>query len=243
MKRAGSNRLFVFALSCLAGSAAPAYGMGLRSFVALPVEKHGVVVRFAVERASRADTSVLSTSAAYGFNAKQTLLLGFPYRLSPAGPGRRGDVSALYRHIVWQQDSASGTKRLGLLGGGIIPTASHRDATVQAGFVFTYFKNRDEIDVDALYRAGTGDRAAGGQYDISWQHRIVPAERPDWGIPPELNTVLELNGRWTGGAGVTHQVTAGLQWLHRRWVIEGGVVKDLNAEKEWRYLLSTRLHF
>ncbi|WP_461482656.1 hypothetical protein [Porticoccus sp.] len=62
-------------------------------------------------------------------------------------------------------------------------------------------------------------------------------------MPPELNGVLELNGRWDEVSGTIHQVTVGLQWAHQKWVIEGGVVQDLNAEKDWRYLLSMRFHF
>lgn len=220
-----------------------AYSMGLRSFVALPVEKGDTVIRLTFEHAKDADTDNLITSAAYGFTAKQTLLLDLPYRLSPAGDNRQGDVSALYRHIVWQKDSLSGTDRLGLLAGAIVPTENDRDAAIQAGFVFTHFKNRHEIDIDTLYQAGTGSRVDSGRYDISWQYRLSPVERPDWGIPPEINSVLELNGRWSEGNTMTQQLTAGLQWIHQKLVIEGGIVKDLNNANEVRYLISTRFHF
>jgi len=166
-----------------------------------------------------------------------------PYRLTPTGGNRQGDVSALYRHIVWQQDSFSGTDRLGLLGGAIVPTVSNRDAAVQAGFVFTHFKNRHEIDVDGLYQSGQGSRADSGRYDLSWQYRLSPSDRLDWGISQELNSVLELNGRWNEGNNITHQLTLGLQWIHPKLVIEGGVTKDLNNTNEVRYILSTRFHF
>jgi hypothetical protein len=220
-----------------------AYSMGLRSLVALPVEKGGAVIRLTFERANDADTETLITNAAYGFTANQTLLLGMPYRLSPSGNNRQGDVSVLYRHIVWQQDTLSGTDRLGLLGGVIVPTENDRDAAIQAGFVFTHFKNRHEIDIDALYQSGTANRPDSGRYDISWQYRLSPVEHPDWGISTELNTVLELNGRWNEGNSVTQQITAGLQWVHKKTVIDGGVVQDLNNAHETRYLISTRFHF
>jgi len=217
--------------------------MGLRSFVALPVDKGGTVIRLLFEHAKDADTDSLTTSAAYGITARQTLLLGMPYRLSASEESRQGDVSVLYRHIVWQDDRLSGTDRLGLLGGVIVPTENDRDAAVQAGFVFTHFKNRHEIDIDALYRIGVDSRANSGLYDISWQYRISPVERPDWGITQEINTVLELNGRWIQGNNMTHQITAGLQWVHQKLVIEGGIVKDINNDMETRYILSTRFHF
>ncbi len=219
------------------------HGMGLRSFVALPVEKGGAVIRLSFEHVEDANTDSLTTSAAYGLTATQTLLLGMPYRLSASEESRQGDVSVLYRHIVSQEDSPSGTDRLGLLGGVIVPTESDRETAVQAGFVFTHFKNRHEIDIDALYQVGVGSRADSGLYDISWQYRLSPIERPDWGITQEINTVLELNGRWNQGKNMTHQVTAGLQWIHQKLVIEGGIVKDINNNNETRYILSTRFHF
>jgi hypothetical protein len=170
-----------------------------------------------------------------------------PYRLSPAGNNRQGDVSVLYRQIVKQNDFHSGTGRLGLLGGAIVPTESNRNAAVQGGFVYTHFKGRHEVDVDALYQNGTADRPDAGRYDLSWQYRLLPAERPDWGIAKELNSVLELNGRWKQGANTVHQATVGLQLIDQKWVLEGGVTQDLNegknSSKELRYLLSARFHF
>jgi len=219
------------------------YSMGLRSFVALPVEKEGTVIRLAFEHAKDSDTDDLTTSIAYGLSSKQTLLFGLPYRISPTGSNRQGDVSALYRHIVSQKDSQSGTDRLGLLGGVIVPTEDNRDTAAQAGLIFTHVKNRHEIDIDALYQYGIGRRTDSGRYDLSWQYRLSPSEYPDWGLGQEINSVLELNGRWTEGSVITHQVTAGLQWIHQKLVIEGGIVKDINNTKETRFILSTRLHF
>ncbi len=103
------------------------------------------------------------------------------------------------------------------------------------------------MDIDALYQSGTGKRQDAGRYDVSWQYRLSPAERPDWGIAKELNSVLELNGRWKQGANTVHQATAGLQWIDQKWVLEGGITQDLNQignnKKERRYLLSARFHF
>jgi hypothetical protein len=219
------------------------YAMGLRSFVALPVEEGGSILRFQNIYASKAEVDLFVTSFAYGIDAKQTLLLGMPYRLKPSGDNRQGDISLLYRYILLQNDSFEGTSRLALLGGAIIPTEQERDYGAQAGFVYTYFKNRNEIDVDMLYKKGFDSRLDGANYDISWQYRLFPSVRDDWGITQELNSVLELNGRWVEGNKITHQVTLGLQWIHATWVLEGGVVKDLNQAKEERFLLSVRFHF
>ena len=136
-----------------------------------------------------------------------------------------------------------GTDRLGILAGLIVPTENDRDAAVQAGFVFTHFKNRNEIDVDILYQSGIDNRLDSGRYDLSWQYRLSPVDRPDWGFASELNTVVELNGRWNEGNSVSHQLTLGLQWIHPKVVIEGGMVNDLNNANETRFILSTRFHF
>lgn len=219
------------------------YGMGLRSFVALPVEKDGTVVRFLYEHAKDVNTDELTTSLAYGLSSNQTLLLGIPYRLSPSGANRQGDVSLLYRHIVLQNDNFWGTTRFALLGGAVIPTKSERDSAAQAGFVYTYFKDRNEVDIDTVYQAGIDNRKDSGRYDISWQYRLSPIKRPIWGLTQELNSVLELNGRWNEGDEITHQITTGLQLINQDWVLEGGVAKDINNEKELRYILSIRFHF
>lgn len=215
--------------------------MGLRSFVALPVEKNGAVIRFSY--VGTKETKSLIASTAYGLSTDQTLLLSTPYRLSPANEDRQGDVSALYRHTIWRRDTAFGTDRLGLLGGAIIPTANDRDPAAQAGFVYTHFELRHEIDIDLLYRTGVEERLDSGQYDASWQYRLSPVARSDWGLAREIYSVIELNGRWRETNIISHQITVGLQWIHQKLVVEGGMVRDINNEKEPQILLSTRFHF
>jgi len=166
-----------------------------------------------------------------------------PYRLKPSDGDQQGDLSLLYRYMLLQDDRLDGTSRFALLAGAIIPTESKRDYAAQAGFVYTYFKNRHEIDVDILYKKGLDNRLDTANYDLSWQYRLSPEVRDDWGITQELNSVVEFNGRWVEGNTITQQVTVGLQWIHATWVLEGGVVKDLNNAKEERLLLSARFHF
>ncbi len=72
---------------------------------------------------------------------------------------------------------------------------------------------------------------------------MAPATYPEWGVTSELDSVLELNGRWVEGNTFVHQFTAGLQWIHRRWILEGGVVQDLNGPNDTSFVLSTRIHF
>ena len=217
--------------------------MGLRSFVALPVDKGGKVVRVQYQRNTDTNTDVLVANAAYGLGGKQTLLFGLPYRLSPAGADRSGDLSALYRHIIWQDDTSAGTRRLGLLGGVVIPTESDRDAHLQAGVVATFYKGRTEWDIDALWIQGLGNATNRARYDIAWQYRLSPAVYPDWGSGQEWALDLELGGRWNEGNAMVHQATIGLQSIHRQWVFEAGLVQDLNGPDDTHLIFSTRFHF
>lgn len=224
-------------------SSAGARAMGLRSFVALPLEKGGTVLRLFDEYDADRDVNVLTTNLAYGISGTQTLFFALPYRLSPTGGNQLADLNVLYRHIVWQVDDDVGTSRLGLLGGVVVPTDNNRDARVQAGAVATFFRRRHEWDLDALWVQGLDNAPNAARYDISWQYRLTPATYPDWGAATEWDGVLELNGRWVQGNAFVHQFTAGLQWIHQRWVLEGGVVQDLNGPQDTRFVLSTRIHF
>jgi hypothetical protein len=217
--------------------------MGLRSFVALPVDKGGSVLRFLADYNFGSHTNVLNVSAAYGLSGQQTLLFGVPYRLSPSGNKRQGDFSALYRQILWTKDTAKGTDRFGFLGGFIYPTDSDQQGAAQAGFVFTHFKGRHEIDFNTLYQKGLYDRLDSGRYDLSWQYRISPNTLPELGISDEIYTVFELNGRWNEGNTISQQITTGLTWVRPKWILEGGIVKELNNQQDTHLVISTRFHF
>lgn len=219
------------------------WAMGLRSFVALPIEKGGHVVRIIAERNKDQSTDYLKTNYAYGISSKQTLLLGLPYRLSPSGSDETGNLSALYRHIIWQDDKKNRTTRIGLLGGLVLPTKKERDGSIQGGAVATFYQKRYEIDADILYRQGLGNNKNIARYDLSWQYRLTPAHYPQWGVGSEWDVVLELNGRYLEGQSTTHQITTGLQWIHKQWVFEGGAFKDMNNKHDTGFLLSTRFHY
>jgi len=227
----------------LMGSSSGAWAMGLRSFVALPLEKGGTVLRLFGAYNFDSDVNVLTTNLAYGISGKQTLFLGLPYRLSPSGGNRLSDLNVLYRHVVWQMDDDVGTSRLGFLGGVVVPTDGDRDLRVQAGAVATFFRKRYEWDLDALWVQGTGNASNAARYDISWQYRLTPDTYPEWGAASEWDGVLEINGRWVESNSMVHQATVGVQWIHQRWVLEGGVVQDLNGPRDTRVVLSTRIHF
>ena len=237
-----ARRSLAVVLLVLAVSQPTAHGMGLRSFVALPVEKGGTVVRATVEHNTDADTTHAGVNVGYGINHRQTLLFGMPYRLSSGDGDRTGDVSALLRQIVLQSDTVSGTNRLGLLAGFIIPTDSDRDEAVQAGAVFTHFRGRNEIDLDVVYQQGLGDRDNSARYDLSWQYRISPSQYPEWGISTEWYVVTELGGRWSDAHSTIHQFTLGFQRIAKRWVFEGGVTQDLNNPHHTRFLIGVRFH-
>ena len=224
-------------------TAVNAQAMGLRSFVALPVDRDGTVLRVQSILDPESDTAQLETSFAYGLNARHALLAGVPYLLDQGGADRFGDVSMLYRPTVFQRDTAASTFRAALLGGFLFPTDTRRDEALQGGFVTTWFRDRHEVDFDLLYQSGTGSRVDSGRYDLSWQYRLAPAVHPDWGFQREWYSVLEIGGRWQEGRRVDHQVTVGLQYVLPRVVLEGGLTESLVGGSDPQILFSVRVHF
>ena len=183
--------------------------MGLRSFVALPLEQGGMIFRLQDLDTLNTNKNIAIADFAYGITGKQTLLFGIPYRLSPSGANRSGDLSLLYRYTAWQKDFAEGTYRLGLLGGGLIPTNNTSNGGAQGGAVATFYKGRHELDLDALWGQGFGTSPNQAQYDASYQYRLTPAEYPESGLSPEWDAVVEYNGRWKQTNHLIHQATLG----------------------------------
>jgi len=216
--------------------------MGLRSFVALPLEQGGAVLRLQdIENLSNSGNIAIA-NLAYGITGNQSLLFGIPYRLSPGGANRSGDLSIVYRHIVWKEDFAEGTYRLGLLGGGLIPTNSMSNGGVQGGAVATFYKGRHELDLSGLFKQGFGKSLNRAQYDASYQFRLSPAQYPGSDLTSQWNTVVEYNGRWQQTQQLIHQATLGLQWVHPSWILEGGIIQEFNAKHNSQVLLSVRYH-
>lgn len=116
------------------------------------------------------------------------------------------------------------------------------------GIVFTHQTLGYQVDGQVAYRLNT---AAGGfeagdvwRLDGSWQYRLNPLEVAG-GVPAFFFGVLEVNlvhegrsrldGRRDPDSGGTRLfLTPGLQYVGRRWILEGGlqvpVAQDLNGE-------------
>ena len=218
--------------------------MGIRSFVALPLEQGGMLFRLQDFGTFDGNKNTAIGNFTYGITGKQTLFFGLPYRLSPSSGNRSGDLSVLYRYTAWQKDFAKGTYRLGLLGGGLIPTNNSSNGGAQAGAVATFYKGRHELDLDALWGQGFGKSPDRGQYDIAYQYRLTPAEYPESELSSEWDVDVEYNGRWkqTQTQTLIHQATVGLQWIHPTWVLEGGVIQGINGLHDTQFIMSTRIH-
>ena len=227
--------LLLFSFSC--------YAMGIRSFVALPLDEGGTVLRVFGERDTDDNINNITANLAYGITGTQSLIAAIPYRISGGTGDRLGDFNLLYRHTLWQKNELGRTSRIGLLGGGAIPTEADRDRRLQIGGVFTGFWNRHEVDADFLWREGLSDTPNSARYDVSWQYRLSPVVYPDWGIPSQWNSVLELSGRWESGNEVIHFVTAGLQHIWPQCVLEGSVSQDLNGNNDTNLIFSIRYHY
>lgn len=218
------------------------WALGLRTFVAVPVAKGDWILRALNANNFDSKVNVQEFAAVYGLDNRNTFFVIQPTRLHPSGPNRTGDLNLLYRYTLFTNDRENGTTRLGVLAGGLIATSSNSNGGAQAGLVGTHFSGRNEIDADVIYKEGFGRSLNTTRYDLSWQYRIFPSEYPDDDLPSSWNTVLEYNGRWIETTHLVHQVTAGLQWVHPTWIIEGGLFKDINTPHNLGLITSFRLH-
>jgi len=229
------------ALTCLLGHAA--HAGGLRSLVALPLEPGGIVTRLQVIGSSNPDNMLVSGTVSYGLTTRQTLIFNVPYRNLERGDDGFGYVTALYRGTLYQHDEFNATRRIAVIGGLRVPTDSDLDTQITAGLVATVYKRRSEWDFDIVWMQGLGRGGNNARYDVSWQYRLTPTEYPEWGIPTEWQSVVELGGRYAEGSEMVHQLTVGVLWVHPRWVLEAGVIQDLNGPDVTSFLLGIRKHF
>lgn len=133
-----------------------------------------------------------------------------------------------------------------------------------AGAVFTYQTLSRQTDASASYQFNTeangfeaGDEA---RLDFSYQHRVWPRELGA-GVPAFLYTVLESNLVWrdrdamdgadvVDSGGTTWFLAPGLQYVHKRWVLEAAVqvpvTQNLHGaalETDWIGTLSLRVNW
>ena len=228
-------------LACLLGHAV--HAGGLRSLVALPLEPGGIIARFQVVGSSRPDNLLVSGTLLYGLTTRQTLIINVPYRDLESGDDGFGYVTGLYRGIVYQHDEPNATRRIAVIAGVRVPTDSKLDAQISAGLVATTYKHRSEWDIDLVWMQGLRRGGNNARYDVSWQYRLTPSEYPEWGIPNEWQSVVELGGRYAEGSEMVHQLTVGALWVHPSWVLEAGVIQDLNGPDVRSFLLGIRKHF
>lgn len=131
------------------------------------------------------------------------------------------------------------------------------------GVVFTYQTLDRQTDASASYQFNTeangfevGDEA---RLDFSYQHRVLPRELGA-GVPAFLYTVLESNLVWrdrdamngadvVDSGGTTWFLAPGLQYVHKRWVLEAAVqvpvTQNLHGaalESDWIGTLSLRVN-
>jgi hypothetical protein len=219
----------------------PVLATGVRSFIALPVEQGGQVLRVLAERDDGRDLSSFNLNAAYGITSGDTLLFGLPLRWVDGGQGRDGPVSLLYRRTLWRRDQPSGTTRFASLIGVAIPVEGGGSSQVPIGAVFTHYRGRTQWDVDALWLPARGASAARGRYDIAWDYRIAPAVYPDWGQVGEWHLIAELSGRYQAGVGTRNRLLAAGRYVRRAWLLEFGVDREVGGGG-WGAVLGFRMH-
>lgn len=208
----------------------PVHATGVRSFVALPVEDDGRVVRALAEYEDDQALSTLGLSAAYGITASDTLLFGLPLRLLPGGPDMQGPFSVLYRRTLWRRDVPEGTSRFASLIGLTVPIDGGSAAQFQVGGVYTFYRGRTQWDIDALWRPARSETPATGRFDIAWDYRLSPAEYPEWEPVGEWHLIVELTGRYAEGTRTRHRLLAAGRYTRRSWLIEFGVDRGIDGD-------------
>lgn len=231
----------LFILFCTLSLSAQA--SSLRSFIATPIEPGGAILRVLNEYNQDTETNQFITSLAYGISATQTVFFRLPYRTKPSRGHQTGDFAISYRHLIHQSFTQTRLLRVGLLAGVVLPTDNDREERIRIGAVMTRVSGRHEFDADLIWTDGLGNSADSARYDLSWQYRISPTKLPEWDPVNQINTVVELGGRWRDGNTTVHQLTLGLQWISQRIILEGGVVQDINGPHNTRYLVGARFRF
>jgi len=227
--------------ACLLGHAA--YAGGLRSLVALPLAPGSVVARLQIVGSSTPDNLTIAGTVMYGLTTRQTLIISVPYRHLEFGNDGFGYVTGFYRGTMYQHDEPNATRRIAVIGGLRMPTDGNHDPQIAAGLVATVYRHRSEWDFDIVWMQGLGRSGNNARYDVSWQYRLTPSEYPEWGMPTEWDSVLELGGRYVEGSGMVHQLTVGALWVHPGWVLEAGIIQDLNGPEATSILVGIRSHF
>lgn len=213
--------------------------MGLRAFVAMPLEPGGAVFRVMAINNPDAEATTVMANVAYGLSSTQTVFFAWPYRFADNNEGGQ-DPSLLYRYLALNYFGKDQSFRLGLLGGLVLPYKDNSETKVQAGFAMTGATSRNQVDADFLWVDGLGRSKDAARFDVSWQYRILPFKRSAWGNDTEWYSVVEMGGRWQEQNNTTYQATIGAQRITSHWIFEGGVVRDLNNKEQTQYLLSAR---
>lgn len=177
----------------------------------------------------------------YGITERLAMFLTVPYanrqvdrvvpRLGRVEQAHHGlaDITFKLKYRFWQKDLGPGdTIRWAALGGLNIRSGdgdfSSDSYDPIIGTVFSVRMGRVLFDTDLVYQMNTGRgkfRHDTLRYDVAAAYRLVVGETRN--TTYELDTVVELNGRYA--ADGTHQLylSPGLQFITERWALEASV--------------------
>lgn len=244
------------AVLCLCGTASAG---PINTDVALTPRKGGAIFRLQY-RYTDADgagmiqhvnsSNVIGTFV-YGITERLAMFLTLPYanrqvdrvvprmgRVEQAHDGL-ADITFKLKYRFWQKDLGVGdTLRWAALGGLNIRSGdgdfSSDSYDPIIGTVFSARMGRMIFDTDLVYQMNTGRgefRHDTLRYDVSAAYRLVVGETRN--TTYELDTVIELNGRYV--ADGTHELylSPGLQFITEQWALEASiqlpVVQDLSS--------------
>lgn len=173
----------------------------------------------------------------------------------------QGDLTLFGRYTLWREDMPGRTARIAALGGVIAPTGDDDDRDNQgrlprpfqngtgawgglAGIVATWQTLDYQLDGQLVYRGFGSDEAyrPGDVYrfDISLQYRLWPKTLTR-GTPGFLYALIEANviqldrdvlsGARLDTGGTQWFLTPGIQYVTKRWIVEGGVQLPVEQDR------------
>lgn len=219
-----------------------------------------------------ARTTSFTTMLDYGLTGTQSLSLRLPTIFRRINGDARhgrfhedgvGDLTAIWKHRVWQHDTGPiETRRLSVFAGAEFPTGNE-DLTSGSvdpiiGVVYTQVQGRHGFNADLSWKFTTGsaDSVAGVgesladllRVNTSYLYRLAPSEYGA-GTQASWYGVVELNGSYETNGDVEVVLSPGLLYEARTWAGEIGVQiplfrdVDHRLEHEWAFIVGVRFLF
>jgi len=181
------------------------------------------------------ETLQIPLVVAHGFTGRFAMIVKVPYvEVHGSTPSKSGiaDPALIGKIRFWQNDSTAMTDRATLLLGIETPWGesgfSSRSWDPILGITFTRqglisSGRLLELNATLTHKINTENGGVNindiTRYDLAIGHQLWPSGTAD----RVLMGLLELNGSFVATEGSVLYLSPGLEWISRRWILEGGL--------------------